>query len=397
MGTVMIVSAVRTAIGSYGGSLKGTSAVELGKAVMEEALVRAGVPGNDVDEVMFGCVLQSGQGQNVARQCSLGAGMPVEVPAMTINMVCGSGLRTVSLGAATIKAEDSRVVVAGGTENMSQAPYILDQARFGYRMGHNQMKDVMITDGLWDAFNDYHMGVTAENIATELAISRERQDRFAVLSQNKAEVARAEGKFKEEILPLELKGRKGKVTVFDEDEYIREGCLVDQLQRLKPAFQKEGTVTAGNASGINDGAAAFVLAEEAYVEEKGLKPMAKILSYASSGVEPVVMGLGPVEAVRKALDKAGLTKEDIGLFELNEAFAAQSLGVIESLGLSEDNINVNGGAIALGHPIGASGARILVTLLHEMKKQKVRYGLASLCIGGGMGTAVVVENMMMEA
>jgi acetyl-CoA C-acetyltransferase len=392
MESVVILSAVRTAIGSFGGSLKDVAAVELGKVVIREAINQSKIKDSSVDEVIFGCVLQGGLGQNMARQCSVNAGLSYETPAMTINKVCGSGLRAVSLGAATIRAGDNKVVVVGGSENMSKGPYVLDKARFGYKMGNAEMKDSVVVDGLWDAFNDYHMGITAENVAAQFKIIREEQDRFSVESQNKAEIAQTSGRFVEEIVPVEIKGRKGTVTEFKEDEFIRYDSTIDKLENLRPAFIKDGTVTAGNASGINDAAVALVLTSESHAKENNLTPMAKIISYASTGIDPSIMGLGPVKAIQKALDIAGLSLDDIGLIELNEAFAAQSIGVIRSLNINKDIVNVNGGAIALGHPIGASGARILVTLLHEIKRRKIRYGLAVLCIGGGMGTAVIVEN-----
>ncbi|GMQ58988.1 acetyl-CoA C-acetyltransferase [Vallitalea sediminicola] len=393
MNSVVILSAVRTAVGNYGGALQNTGAVKLGEIVIKEAIKRAKISNEEIDEVLFGCVLQAGLGQNVARQAAINAGIPEEIPGMTINKVCGSGLRTVSLGAQTVVAGDNNIVVTGGTENMSASPYILDRARFGYRMGNANMVDMLIKDGLWDAFNDYHMGVTAENIAEEYNYTREQQDEFAVKSQNKAEKAQKTGRFKDEIIPIELVGRKGKTTIFENDEFVRFGVTNEHLAKLRPAFKKNGTVTAGNASGINDGAAAIVVANEEYALENKLQPIARILSYASVGVDPKIMGLGPVNAVKKALEKANLSVDDIGLFELNEAFAAQSLGVLEQLGIQEEKVNINGGSIAIGHPIGASGARILVTLLHEMVKSKVRYGVAALCIGGGMGTSIIVENM----
>lgn len=393
MNSVVILSAVRTAVGSYGGSLKTVESVKLGEKVIEEAIKRAKISSEQVDEVMLGCVLQGGLGQNVARQSAINAGIPKEVPAMTINKVCGSGLRTVSMGVQTILAGDNQVVVTGGTENMSASPYTMNKARFGYRMGNGELVDMMIKDGLWDAFNDYHMGITAENIAKEYNLTRQEQDSFAVRSQNKAEEAQKNQRFKDEIVPIEIVGRKGDVRVFDKDEFIRYGANEEGLSRLRPAFKKDGTVTAGNASGINDGAAAIIIANEQYANSNDLKPMARILSYASVGVDPKVMGLGPINAVKKAVEKANLTMDEIDLFELNEAFASQSLAVLKSLGIDEEKVNVNGGAIAIGHPIGASGARILVTLLYEMQKRKVKYGIAALCIGGGMGTTVVVENM----
>ena len=391
MKEVVIVSAVRTAVGSFGGSLKDVEARTLGSTVIKEALNRAGIEGNEVDEVIFGSVLQAGLGQNISRQCSLDAGLPVTVPTMTLNKVCGSGLRTVSLGAQTILSGDNDVVVVGGTENMSRAPYVLDSARWGYRMGNGEMKDIMINDGLWDAFNDYHMGITAENLATQYNLSREEQDAFAVSSQNKAEKAQTEGKFDEEIVPVVIPQRKKDPIIFNKDEFIKYGATIEGLQKLRPAFKKDGTVTAGNASGINDGAAALVIMSKEKCESLGLKPLAKIVSYASAGVDPSIMGIGPVDAVKKALAKANLTIEDIDLIEANEAFAAQALAVSKELNFDMDKVNVNGGAIAIGHPIGASGARILVTLLHEMKRRNSKYGLATLCIGGGMGTSLIVE------
>ena len=392
MREVVIVSAVRTAVGSYGGSLKDISARELGSLAIKEALNRAKVDANNVNEVIFGCVLQGGLGQNISRQCSLDAGIPYEVPAMTINKVCGSGLRSVSLAAQTIIAGDNDIVVVGGTENMSSSAYYLENARWGYRMGNNEIKDIMINDGLWDAFNNYHMGTTAENIASKYNLSRQEQDEFAVSSQNKAERAQTEGKFDEEIFPVSIPQRKGDPKIFAKDEFIKYGATIEGLKKLKPAFKKDGTVTAGNASGINDGACALVLMSKEKCEELGLKPLARIVSYASAGVDPSIMGIGPVDSVKKALSKANLKVEDIDLIEANEAFAAQALAVSKDLNLDKDKVNVNGGAIALGHPIGASGARILVTLLHEMKRRDSKYGLATLCIGGGMGTALVVER-----
>lgn len=391
MNKVVISGAVRTPVGSFGGSLQEVSAVDLGSLVMKEALDRAQVRAEWVDEVIFGCVLQGGQGQNVARQAAVKAGVPVEVPAMTINKVCGSGLRAVSLGAQIIKAGDGEIVLAGGMENMSQAPYLLDKARFGYRMNNATVVDMMIKDGLWDAFNDYHMGITAENVAQKWGITREEQDAIGLRSQELALKAIKEGRFNEEIVPVEVKTKK-KTFVFDTDEHPRETSL-EKLAGLKPAFKADGTVTAGNASGINDGAAAMVVMSEQRARELGIKPMASIVSYASAGVDPSIMGVGPIPATQKALKRAGLTIDDIDLIEANEAFAAQFLAVGKELGLSLDRVNVNGGAIALGHPIGASGARILVTLLHEMKRRQVRYGLATLCIGGGQGVAMIVERI----
>ncbi|EKY27657.1 acetyl-CoA C-acetyltransferase [Clostridium celatum] len=393
MRDVVIVSAVRTAIGSFGGSLKDVPAADLGALVIKEAVNRAGVKPELVEEVIMGNVIQAGQGQNVARQASVKAGLPVEVPAMTINKVCGSGLRSVALAAQMIKAGDCDVVVAGGMENMSAAPYAIPGARWGQRMGDGKMVDTMIKDALWDAFNDYHMGVTAENIATEWNLTREMQDEFAVQSQIKAERAIKEGRFKDEIVPVVIPQRKGEPKVFDTDEFPRFGATIEAMAKLRPAFVKNGTVTAANASGINDGAAAFVVMSAEKAEELGLKPMAKILSYGSKGLEPSIMGYGPFHATKKALEGTGLTVEDLDLIEANEAFAAQSLAVAKDLNFDMSKVNVNGGAIALGHPVGASGARILVTLLHEMEKRDAKKGLATLCIGGGMGTALIVERI----
>ena len=393
MRDVVIVSAVRTAIGSFGGSLKDVPAADLGALVIKEAVNRAGVKPELVEEVIMGNVIQAGQGQNVARQASVKAGLPVEVPAMTINKVCGSGLRSVALAAQMIKAGDCDVVVAGGMENMSAAPYAIPGARWGQRMGDGKMVDTMIKDALWDAFNDYHMGVTAENIATEWNLTREMQDEFAVQSQIKAERAIKEGRFKDEIVPVVIPQRKDEPKVFDTDEFPRFGATIEAMAKLRPAFVKNGTVTAANASGINDGAAAFVVMSAEKAEELGLKPMAKILSYGSKGLEPSIMGYGPFHATKKALEGTGLTVEDLDLIEANEAFAAQSLAVAKDLNFDMSKVYVNGGAIALGHPVGASGARILVTLLHEMEKRDAKKGLATLCIGGGMGTALIVERI----
>ncbi|MBU3194211.1 acetyl-CoA C-acetyltransferase [Clostridium algidicarnis] len=392
MREVVIASAVRTAIGSFGGGLKDVGAVELGALVIKEALSRAGVKGEMIDEVIMGNVLQAGLGQNPARQSVIKAGLPVEVPAMTINKVCGSGLRAVSLASQIIIAGDADIIVAGGMENMSRAPYAINSARWGQRMGNGNMVDVMITDGLWDAFNNYHMGVTAENIAEKWNISREDQDKFAAASQNKAERAIKEGRFKEEILPVVIPQRKGDPIIFDTDEFPRFGTSAESLKKLKPSFKKDGTVTAGNASGINDGAAAFVIMSAEKAEELGIKPLAKIMSYGSRGVDPSIMGYGPFAATNKALEKASIKVEDLDLIEANEAFAAQSIAVARDLKFDMDKVNVNGGAIALGHPIGASGARILVSLLYEMEKRDAKTGLATLCIGGGMGTAIVVKR-----
>ncbi|MBS5939503.1 acetyl-CoA C-acetyltransferase [Clostridium sp.] len=392
MREVVIASAVRTAIGSFGGALKDVSAADLGALVIKEALNRAGVKGELVEEVLMGNVIQAGLGQNVARQAVIKAGLPVEVPAMTINKVCGSGLRTVALAAQIIKAGDADIIVAGGMENMSQAPYLLKSSRWGQRMGDGKMVDSMINDALWDAFNDYHMGVTAENIAKEWNLTREEQDEFAVNSQLKAEAAIKAGRFKDEIVPVVIPQRKGEPKVFDTDEYPRFGATIEGMAKLKPAFIKDGTVTAANASGINDGAAAFVVMSAEKAEELGLTPLAKIVSYGQKGLDPAIMGYGPFHATKKALEVADLKIEDLDLIEANEAFAAQSLAVAKDLKFDMSKVNVNGGAIALGHPVGASGARILVTLLHEMQKRDAKKGLATLCIGGGMGTALIVER-----
>lgn len=386
MKEVVIVSAVRTAVGSFGGALKDVPAVDLGALVIKEAVNKAGIKPEMVNEVIMGNVLQAGLGQNPARQAMVKAGLPVEVSAMTINKVCGSGLRAVSLAAQLIKAGDADVVVAGGMENMSRAPYVLNSARWGQRMGNGAMTDVMINDGLWDAFNDYHMGITAENIAEKWNLTREEQDAFAADSQAKAAKAVADGKFKDEIVPVVIPQRKGDPIVFDTDEYVRPGTTAEKLAKLRPAFKKDGTVTAGNASGINDGAAAVVVMSAEKAAELGLKPLAKILSYGSRGLDPAIMGYGPVASTKAALDSANISVEDLDLIEANEAFAAQSLAVAKDLNFDMSKVNVNGGAIAIGHPIGASGARILVTLLHEMEKRDAKKGLATLCIGGGMGT-----------
>ena len=393
MREVVIVSAVRTAIGSFGGSLKDIPAAELGSIVIKEAVNRAGIKPELVEEVVMGNVIQAGQGQNVARQSAVKAGLPVGVPAMTINKVCGSGLRCVALAAQMIKAGDCDVVIAGGMENMSLAPYAMPGARWGQRMGDGKMVDTMIKDALWDAFNDYHMGVTAENIAKECGLTREMQDEFALNSQLKAEKAIKEGKFIDEIVPVVIPQRKGEPKVFDQDEFPRFGSTIEKMAKLRPSFIKDGTVTAANASGINDGAAAFVVMSAEKAQELGVKPMAKIVSYGSKGLDPAIMGYGPFHATKKALEVAGLTVEDMDLIEANEAFAAQSLAVAKDLNFDMEKVNVNGGAIALGHPVGASGARILVTLLHEMEKRDAKKGLATLCIGGGMGTALVVERV----
>ena len=390
MRNAVIVSAVRTPVGSFGGSLKDISAAQLGTIVIKEAVKRAGIQPSDVDEVYMGNVVQAGQGQNVARQAAVNAGIPVEKPAVTINMVCGSGLRAISLAAQLIRLGDCDVVVAGGTENMSMAPYAIPGARWGQRMGSGMMVDTMINDALTDAFSQVHMGITAENIAQQWNITREEQDAFAAASQQKAEAAIKAGKFEEEIVPVEIPQRKGDPVVFSKDEYPRFGATAEGLGKLKPAFKKDGTVTAGNASGINDGAAAVVLMSEEKAKELGIKPLATILSYGSKGLDPAIMGYGPFYATKAALEKANLTVEDLDLIEANEAFASQSIAVAKDLNLDPEKVNVNGGAIAIGHPVGASGARILVTLLHEMQRRDAKKGLATLCIGGGMGTALVV-------
>lgn len=393
MREVVIVSAVRTAIGSFGGAFKNVPAVDLGAKVIKEAINRAGIKPELVDEVFLGNVLQAGLGQNPARQAVIKAGLPVEVPALTINKVCGSGLRAISLASQTILAGDSDVVIAGGFENMSRAPYVLNDARWGQRMGNGALVDEMITDGLWDAFNQYHMGITAENIAEKWGITREMQDEFSAASQIKAEKAIKEGRFKDEIVPVEIPQRKGDPIVVDTDEFPRFGTTAEKLAKLKPAFKKDGTVTAGNASGINDGAAAVVLMSAEKAAELGIKPLAKIVSYGSKGLDPSIMGYGPFGATKKALEKVNLTVEDLDLIEANEAFAAQSLAVAKDLNFDMSKVNVNGGAIALGHPIGASGARILVSLIYEMEKRNAKKGLATLCIGGGMGTAIIIERI----
>jgi len=394
MEQAVIVSAVRTPVGSFGGYYKDVPATELGAKAVQAALERAGVAPDEVDEVILGCVLQAGLGQNPARQAAIGAGIPKEVPATTINMLCGSGLKSVALASQMIRAGDVEVVVAGGMENMTRAPYLVPDARFGARMGPSKMIDSMVHDGLWDAFNNIHMGITAENLAEQYGISREAQDEFAAASQQKAEEAVESGAFKEEIVPIEVPEKKGTRTV-DNDEHPRAGVTADGLGKLRAAFKKDGgTVTAGNASGVNDGAAAIIVMSARKAQEKGLEIMGTVESYASVGVEPKIMGIGPVPAVRKALEKADLQIGDVNLFELNEAFAAQSLAVLKELDIEDqdDKINVHGGAIALGHPIGASGGRILVTLLHEMKRTGAPRGLATLCVGGGQGQAAIIRN-----
>lgn len=390
MKEVVIASAVRTPIGSLQGVFTTVSAVDLAAAAMKEALKRAGIEGKDVDETILGCVLQAGLYQGVARQAAIHAGIPVERPALAINMICGSGLRSVAMAAQAIKCGDADVIICGGTESMSQAPFILEKARGGYRMGDGLLVDSMIRDALTDAFHHYHMGITAENVAEKYGITREMQDEFAFSSQNKCEAAQKAGKFKDEIVPIVVKGKKGD-TIIDTDEYPKTGTTIEKLQKLKPAFKKDGTVTAGNASGINDGAAILVIMSADKAKELHVKPLAKIKSYASAGVDPAIMGIGPISASAAALERGGLTVDDLDLIEANEAFAAQSIAVAKELHFDLNKVNVNGGAIALGHPVGASGARILVTLLYEMKRRQSKYGLATLCIGGGMGTSMVVE------
>ena len=390
---IVIASACRTAIGSFGGTLKNTPAVELGATVIKEAVNRAGLKPEQVDEVIFGNVLQAGLGQNPARQAALKAGLPETSTAFTVNIVCGSGLKSVALAAGLIQAGDADIIVAGGMENMSLAPYAMPAARWGARMFNTNMVDVMVNDGLWDAFNNYHMGITAENVAEQWGLTREMQDEFALASQQKAEAAIKAGKFKDEIVPVMIPQKKGDPVAFDTDEFPRFGATIEALAKLKPAFKKDGgTVTAGNASGINDSAAAVVVMTKEKAEELGIKPLATIVSYATGGVDPKIMGTGPIPASRKAMEKAGVTIKDIDLVEANEAFAAQSLAVAHDLEFDMDKVNVNGGAIALGHPIGASGCRILVTLLYEMQKRDSKLGLATLCIGGGQGQALIVKR-----
>ncbi|MGG4389290.1 acetyl-CoA C-acetyltransferase [Priestia megaterium] len=389
---VVIVSAVRTAIGSFGGSLQNVSATTLGGTVIKEALNKVGVSANEVDEVIMGNVLQAGLGQNPARQATLAAGLPETVSALTINKVCGSGLKAVHLATQAILAGDADVIVAGGMENMSQAPYLLKNARNGFKMGDQKVVDSMIQDGLWCAFNDYHMGVTAENLCDKYEITRDEQDAFAASSQQKAEAAIQSGRFKDEIVPVEVPGRKGQVTIFEQDEFPRAGTTAESLGKLRPAFKKDGSVTAGNASGINDGAAAVVVMSRKKADELGLTPLVSIKANATAGVDPSIMGIGPVSAVKKALEKAAVSLEDVQLVEANEAFAAQSIAVDRELQFNHDILNVNGGAIALGHPIGTSGTRVLVSLIHEMQKRDAKLGLATLCIGGGQGVATIVER-----
>jgi acetyl-CoA C-acetyltransferase len=392
MSGVVIVAAVRTAVGRFGGSLAGLPASELGAIAIRAALERAKVDPATVDEVVMGQVLAAGCGQNPARQATLRAGLPEHVPALTINKVCGSGLKAVALAAQAIKAGEADVVVAGGQENMSASPHVLPGSRDGWRMGDVQAVDTMIRDGLWDAFNGYHMGTTAENVARRHGVTREQQDAFAVASQNKAEAAQKAGRFRDEIVPVAIPQRKGDPVIFDSDEFVRHGVTLDALGGLRPAFAKDGSVTAGNASGLNDGAAALVVMSGARASALGLEPLARIRAHASAGLDPAYMGLGPVPASRRCLERAGWSVDELDLMEINEAFAAQACAVNQEMAWDASRINVNGGAIAIGHPIGASGARILVTLLHEMRRRRAVRGLASLCIGGGMGIALAVER-----
>jgi acetyl-CoA C-acetyltransferase len=392
MREVVIVSAARTPIGSFGGSLAGLSAVELGTIAAKEAIKRAGIDPSMIDDVIVGNILSAGLGQNAARQVSIYSGVPETVTAMTINKLCGSGLRAVSMAAQFIMLGDADVILAGGTESMSNAPYLLPKARFGYRMGDGKVIDSMIHDGLTETFNNYHMGVTAENIAKRWNITREEQDAFAALSQQKTEVAQKSGVFRDEIAPVVIPQRKGDPVVVDTDEYPRHGTTIEKLAKLPPAFDKAGTVTAGNASGINDGAAMLVVMSREKADELGIKPLVTIKSYASVALDPTIMGYGPVPASRKALERIGYTVDQLDLVEANEAFASQSIAVVKDLGLNPEIVNVNGGAIALGHPIGASGARILTTLIYEMLRRDAKTGLATLCIGGGMGTSLIVEK-----
>ncbi|GAA0114614.1 acetyl-CoA C-acetyltransferase [Clostridium senegalense] len=392
MREVVIASAVRTPIGSFGGGLSKFSAVDLGVLTAKEAIKRAGISADVIDEAIIGCVLSGGLGQNVARQIAVKAGLKEESTAMSINKVCGSGLRAVSLAAQIIKAGDADVMLVGGAESMSTAPYVLPNNRWGQRMGDGTVVDTMIKDGLWEAFNNYHMGITAENVAEKYGITREMQDEFALNSQLKAERAIKEGRFKDEIVPVEVPQRKKDPIIFDTDEFPKFNMTIEKLAKLKPAFKKDGTVTAGNASGINDGSAMLIVMSKEKADELGVKPLATIKSYGSAGLDPKIMGCGPIPATKKALEKANLKIEDIDLIEANEAFASQSIAVAKDLNLNTEIVNVNGGAIALGHPIGASGARILVSLIHEMAKRDCKTGLATLCIGGGQGTALIVER-----
>jgi len=390
MDDVVIVAALRTAVGKFGGSLAKTPASDLGAHVIKGLLAKTGIKPDMISEVILGQVLTAGVGQNPARQASIRSGLPDMVPAFTVGKVCGSGLKATHLAAQAIKCGDANIIIAGGQENMSASPHVLNNSRDGFRMGDAKLVDTMIVDGLWDVYNQYHMGNTAENVAKKFDISRREQDEFALASQNKAEAAQKAGKFKDEILPLEIPQKKGTIT-FENDEYIKPGTAIEALSSLRPAFSKDGTVTAGNASGINDGAAAVVMMSARLANELGLQPMARIKAYSSAGVDPSIMGMGPVPAAQLCLKKAGWTHKDLDLMEINEAFAAQALAVNKEMGWDTSKINVNGGAIAIGHPIGASGCRILVTLLHEMIRRDAKRGLASLCIGGGMGVALAVE------
>lgn len=392
MRDVVIVSAARSPIGSFGGSLKDVSAVELGIQVAKGAIERAGITPDQIDDVYIGNILSAGLGQGVARQISVGAGIPFEVPAMTINLLCGSGLRAVSLAAQLIGLGDADIILAGGTESMTRAPHLSNNVRSGTKMGSLELKDSMLVDALTDAFHNYHMGITAENIVTRWELDRPAQDEFALRSQHRAEQAQAEGKFVDEIVPITISQRRGEPLIVAEDEYIRKGATIEGLEKLRPAFDKEGSVTAGNASGINDGAAMLIVMSKDKANELGLEYLAIIKGYGTAGVDPSIMGIGPVPAVKQAMDRTGWNIDDLDLIEANEAFAAQSLAVVNDLGLNPEKVNVNGGAIALGHPVGASGARILTTLLYEMKRRDAKRGLATLCIGGGMGTALLVER-----
>lgn len=389
---IVLAGAVRTALGKFGGSLTGVPAARLGAFVIEEALKRAGISGSDVDEVLMGCVIQAGLGQNVARQAAIHAGLPQEVPALTLNQVCGSGLQSVNVAASRIRSGEADVVIAGGMENMSAAPYALQQARFGYRMNDNKIVDTMVNDALWDAFNNYHMGVTAENVAKKYNVTREMQDEFAAWSQNKCEAAQKAGKFAAEIAPLEIASKK-QTIVFDTDEFPRQGVTAEGLSKLRPAFLKDGTVTAANASGINDGAAAVIVMSAEKAKELGVKPLAKWVGGSWAGVDPSIMGIGPAFSTKKLLTKLDMSIDEMEVIEANEAFAAQALAVGMELGWDKERVNPNGGAIALGHPVGASGCRILVTLIHELQRRGGGKGLATLCVGGGMGVSTIVESL----
>ena len=391
MDEIVIVAAARTGVGKFGGTLAKIPATELGAHVIKGLLAQTGVDPAMISEVILGQVLTAGVGQNAARQAVIRSGLPDHVPAMTINKVCGSGLKATHLAAQALRCGDAEIIIAGGQENMSASPHVLNNSRDGFRMGDTKLTDTMIVDGLWDVYNQYHMGVTAENVAKKFNISRAEQDEFALASQNKAEAAQKAGKFKDEILPLEIAGKKGSI-IFDSDEYIKAGSTLEALSSLRPAFNKEGSVTAGNASGINDGAAAVMMMSASKASQLGLKPLAKIRAYASAGLDPSIMGMGPVSASQLCLKRAGWTPQDLDLMEINEAFAAQAIAVNKEMGWDTSKINVNGGAIAIGHPIGASGCRILVTLIHEMIRRDAKRGLASLCIGGGMGVALAIER-----